>query len=181
MLDLGSAFGDKTLTIRFVTLENPEIFGRKYPVIHLDEVMANLTFLDSRRKRVKFCRYGLNLVELKYINRWSRSSASIRYLKEYKKIIEKISMDFFRVKNWWFFWQNFTKIDDMTLVNIVFSHLKLIIEIFMAFYVWKITQIIPHSLFKGATMGRDFGDDRKKWPFFMFFAHNVTWVHFSNF
>ena len=100
MLDLGSAFGDKTLTIRFVTLENPEIFGRKYPVIHLDEVMANLTFLDSRRKRVKFCRYGLNLVELKYINRCSRSSASIRYLKEYKKIIEKISMDFFRVKNW---------------------------------------------------------------------------------
>ena len=69
MLDLGSAFGYETLTIGFATLENPEIFGRKYPAVHIDEIMAKLTFLDSRRKRVKFCRYGLNQVKLKNIIR----------------------------------------------------------------------------------------------------------------
>ena len=53
MLDSGSAFGDETLTIRFATLENPEIFGRKYPAGYPDEVVANLPFLDGRRKRVK--------------------------------------------------------------------------------------------------------------------------------
>ena len=64
MLDLGSAFGYETLTIGFVTLENPEIFGRKYPAVHIDEIMAKLTFLDSRRKRVKFRHCGLNQVKL---------------------------------------------------------------------------------------------------------------------
>ena len=37
MLDSESAFGYETLTIRFVTLENPEIFSQKYPAAHLDE------------------------------------------------------------------------------------------------------------------------------------------------
>ena len=44
MLDSGSAFGDETLTIRFATLENPEIFGWKYPAVHIDEITAKLTF-----------------------------------------------------------------------------------------------------------------------------------------
>ena len=59
MLEFGSDLEDKTLTIRFATLENPEIFGRKYPAAHLNEIRANLPFLDSRRKRVKFRHYGL--------------------------------------------------------------------------------------------------------------------------
>ena len=63
MLESGSALEDKTLTIRFATLENPEIFGRKYPAAHLDEVMANLPISDGRRKRVKFRRCGLNQVK----------------------------------------------------------------------------------------------------------------------
>ena len=63
ILDSGSAFRDKTLTIRFATLENLDIFGRNYPAAHLDEVMANLPFLDSRRKRVKSSRCGLNQVK----------------------------------------------------------------------------------------------------------------------
>ena len=45
MLDSESAFGDETLTIRFATLETPEIFGRKYPAGYPDEVVANLPFL----------------------------------------------------------------------------------------------------------------------------------------
>ena len=44
MLESGSALEDETLTTRFTTLENPEIFGRKYPVAHLEEIMANLPF-----------------------------------------------------------------------------------------------------------------------------------------
>ena len=63
MLDSGSAFGDETLTIGFVTLENPEIFGRKYPAGYPDEVVANLPFLDGRRKRVKSRRCGLNQIK----------------------------------------------------------------------------------------------------------------------
>ena len=53
-----SALEDKILTIRFATLENPEIFGRKYPAAHLEEIMANLPFSDSRRNRVKFRQRG---------------------------------------------------------------------------------------------------------------------------
>ena len=47
MLESGSALGDETSTIRFVTPENPENFGRKYPAAHLEEIMANLPFLDD--------------------------------------------------------------------------------------------------------------------------------------
>ena len=47
MLDSGSAFGDETLTIRFATLENPEIFGRKYPAGYPDETVANLPQLTQ--------------------------------------------------------------------------------------------------------------------------------------
>ena len=52
MLESGSPVEDKTLTIR-LAFEKPEIFGRKYPTAYLDEVMANLLFLDSRLKRVE--------------------------------------------------------------------------------------------------------------------------------
>ena len=54
MLDSGSAFGDETLTIRFVTLENPENFGRKYPAAHPGEITVFLSFFDSGDKRVGF-------------------------------------------------------------------------------------------------------------------------------
>ena len=58
MLESGSALEDETLTIRFATLQNPENFGRKYPAAHLEEIMANLSFLDSRRNRVEFRQRG---------------------------------------------------------------------------------------------------------------------------
>ena len=54
MLDSGSAFRDETLTIRFVTLENPENFGRKYPAAHLGKIMVILSFFDGGDKRVTF-------------------------------------------------------------------------------------------------------------------------------
>ena len=60
MLESGSALEGETLTIRFATLENPEVFGRKYPAAHLEEIMANLPFSDSRRNRVKFRQRGLS-------------------------------------------------------------------------------------------------------------------------
>ena len=60
MLESGSALEDETLTIRLATLENPEVFGRKYPAAHLEEIMANLPFSDSRRNRVKFRQRGLS-------------------------------------------------------------------------------------------------------------------------
>ena len=64
MLDKGSsAFGDETVTIRFATLENPEIFGRMYQAGYPDEVVANLPFLDGRRKKVKLRRCGLKFWE----------------------------------------------------------------------------------------------------------------------
>ena len=53
MLELGFEFVDETPTIELVALETPEIFGRKYPAGYQDEVVANLPFLDGRRKRVK--------------------------------------------------------------------------------------------------------------------------------
>ena len=59
MLEKGSDLEDETLTIRFATRQNLVIFGRKYPVAHLDEIRANLTFFDRRRKRVKFRHCGL--------------------------------------------------------------------------------------------------------------------------
>ena len=72
-LELGSAFEDETLTIRFVTLENPEIFSRKYPAAHLDEIMTNLPFSHSRRKRVKSSHCGLRWTELKQLIRYNGS------------------------------------------------------------------------------------------------------------
>ena len=69
MLELGSALEDETLTIRFVTLENPEIFSQKYLAAHLDEITTNLPFSDSRRKRVKSSHCGLS---------WSQSSERIQ-------------------------------------------------------------------------------------------------------
>ena len=71
MLELGSAFEDETLTIRLVTLENPEIFSRKYPAAHLDEITTNLPFSDSRRKRVKSSHCGLlDQIEAAYQVQW---------------------------------------------------------------------------------------------------------------
>ena len=60
MLESGSALEDETLTIRFVTFENPEVFGRMYPAAHLEEIIANLPFSDSRPNRVKFRQRGLS-------------------------------------------------------------------------------------------------------------------------
>ena len=60
MLESGSALEYETLTIRFATLENTENFGRKYPAARLEEIMANLPFFDSYRKRVKFRQRGLS-------------------------------------------------------------------------------------------------------------------------
>ena len=60
MANLVSAFRDETLTIRLADLENPKILGRKYPATQLGEIAANLPFLDSRRKRVKFYLCGLS-------------------------------------------------------------------------------------------------------------------------
>ena len=60
MANLVSAFRDETLTIRLATLQNPEILGRKYPATQLGEIVANLAFLDSRRKRVKLRLCGLS-------------------------------------------------------------------------------------------------------------------------
>ena len=64
MLDSGSAFGDETLTIRFVTLENPENFGRKYPAAHPGEITAILSFFDSGDKRVSFRPPRVNLTQI---------------------------------------------------------------------------------------------------------------------
>ena len=60
MLELGSTLEDETLTINFATFENPENFGRKHPAAHLVGTTASLPFSESRRKRVKFRRRGLN-------------------------------------------------------------------------------------------------------------------------
>ena len=60
MLESGSALEYETLAIRFATLEKPENFGRKYPAARLEEIMANLPFLDSHRNRVKFSQRGLS-------------------------------------------------------------------------------------------------------------------------
>ena len=46
MLDWGLAFGDETLTIRIVSLQNLETLGRKYQVGYLDENMAFFRFFD---------------------------------------------------------------------------------------------------------------------------------------
>ena len=58
VLESGSALKYETLTVRFATLENPENFGRKYLAARLEEIMANLPFLDSHRNRVKFRQRG---------------------------------------------------------------------------------------------------------------------------
>ena len=54
MLEPGSAFEDETLTIRFVTLENPENFGRKYAAAYPGEITVILSFFDSGDKRGTF-------------------------------------------------------------------------------------------------------------------------------
>ena len=54
MLESGLALEGETLTIRFVTLENPENFGRKYPAAHLGKIMVILSFFDEGDKRVTF-------------------------------------------------------------------------------------------------------------------------------
>ena len=66
MLESGSAFGDETSTIRFVTPENPENFGRKYPAAHPDEITAILSFFDSGHKMVTFrpLRVKLTLIDV---------------------------------------------------------------------------------------------------------------------
>ena len=80
MLESGSALEDETLTIRFVTLENPEIFSQKYPAAHLDEITTNLPFSDSRRKRVKSGHCGLRWLKLSKLIRCNGSSALICYI-----------------------------------------------------------------------------------------------------
>ena len=95
MLESGSAFEDETLTIRFATLENPEIFGRKYPAAHLEEIMANLPFSDSRRNRVKFRQRGLSQPKSNNLFGRSGSPASICYLSEFVQNISYFFMNFF--------------------------------------------------------------------------------------
>ena len=110
MLESGSAIKDETLTIRFATLENPEFFGRKYAAGYPDKVVANLQFLDGRRKRVKLRLCGLSKPELKYINRSDGSSAFIFLLENIRKNIEKIFMNFFVKKMLVFLYKIFRKL-----------------------------------------------------------------------
>ena len=95
MLDSGSDLEDVILIIRFATLENPEIFGRKYPAAHLEEIMANLPFSDSRRNRVKFRQRGLSQPKSNNFSRRSGSPALIFHLNEFVKNISNFSMNFF--------------------------------------------------------------------------------------
>ena len=76
--------------------------------------------------------------------------------------------EFFSWKNVVFFSRKFWKIDNMTLVNNPNSDLSNIFLIFMVLRIWKMfPQSVPMN-FKGVTMGRDIGDDRKKWHFSRF-------------
>ena len=102
MLESGSALEDETLTIRFVILENPEIFSRKYPAAHLDEITTKLPFFDSRRKRVKSSHCGLSWLQSSQRIKCNGSSASICYIENILKIIQKTFMALF-VKKMSFF------------------------------------------------------------------------------
>ena len=68
----------------------------------------------------------------------------------------------------------------MTLVINSYSDLSNIFVILMVCSIQKMFSKSAPRKFKGVTMGRDFGDDRKNWYFFTFFARNVKWVQFSN-
>ena len=70
--------------------------------------------------------------------------------------------DFFCEKNVAFSGQKIWKIDDMTLVINSYSDLSNIFVIFMVLIIKKMFSKSAPTKFKGVTMGRDFGDDRKK-------------------
>ena len=84
MLESGSAFGDETSTIRFVTPENPENFGRKYPAAHPDEITAILSFFDSGHKMVTFrpLRVNLTLIDI-----YSYMIQVVSFHLEYKNLL----------------------------------------------------------------------------------------------
>ena len=64
MLESGSVFGDETSTIRFVNLENPENFSRKYPAAHPGKITVILSFFDSGHKRVSFLPLRVELTQI---------------------------------------------------------------------------------------------------------------------
>ena len=90
MLEPGSAFGDETSTIRFVTSENPENWksrkNRKYPAGHTNEITAILSFFDSAHKMVTFrpLRVKLTLID---VYSYMRQVISLRLV--YRNLLEK--------------------------------------------------------------------------------------------
>ena len=137
MLELGSALEDETLTIRFVTLENPENFGRKYPAAHPDEITAILSFFDSGHKMVTFrpLRNKLTLIDV-----YSYMRQVISFHLVYRKLLKKhhkILYWFFSVKKRDFLTWFFSKFVENPLVIISYSDLANILIIFMIYNIIK--------------------------------------------
>ena len=131
MLESGSAFGDETSTIRFVTPENPENFGRKYPAAHPDEITAILSFFDSGHKMVTFrpLRVKLTLID---VYSYMRQVISFHFV--YRKLLKKhpkILYWFFSVKKRDFLTWFFSKFVENPLVIISYSDLSYKFVIFM--------------------------------------------------